>query len=131
MKKYNVTVNGKNYEVEVEEIGGTYTASPVVAATPAPSASATATAAAAASAPAAPKTAVSADGNPITSPMPGNILKVNVSVGQKVAKGEVLCVLEAMKMENDIVAPEEGTVASVNTQKGATVNSGDLLFTIA
>ncbi|MBE6687981.1 MAG: biotin/lipoyl-binding protein [Ruminococcaceae bacterium] len=126
MKKYNVTVNGKTYEVEVEEVGGSYTApvAPVAApsapaATPAP-----------APAPAA-KSAAPASGNPITSPMPGTILKVNVTSGQKVAKGDVLCVLEAMKMENDIVAPEDGTVSSVNTQKGATVNSGDLLFTIA
>ena len=62
--------------------------------------------------------------------MPGNILKMNVSVGQKVAKGDVICVLEAMKMENDIPAPQDGTVASVNVQKGASVNSGDVLVTL-
>ena len=129
MKKYNVTVNGKTYEVEVEEVGGAYTAPAAAApvAAPAPSAPAPA------QAPAAPKAAPAPAGNgkPITAPMPGTILKVNVTAGQKVAKGEVLCVLEAMKMENEIVAIEDGTVASVNTQKGASVNSGDVLFTIA
>ena len=66
----------------------------------------------------------------VTAPMPGNILKVNVEVGQKVSKGDVLCILEAMKMENDIPCPQDGTVASVNVQKGATVNSGDVLVTL-
>ena len=125
MKKYNVTVNGKTYEVEVEEVGGTISA---------PAASAAPVAAPQAPAAPAPKAApasAAAGGTPINSPMPGNILKVNVEAGQKVTAGTVLCVLEAMKMENDIVAPSDGTVASVNTQKGASVNSGDLLFTIA
>ena len=62
--------------------------------------------------------------------LPGNILKVNVSVGQQVKSGDVLCVLEAMKMENDIPAPADGVVASVNVQKGASVNSGDVLITL-
>jgi biotin carboxyl carrier protein len=62
--------------------------------------------------------------------MPGTILKVNASVGQAVKKGDVLCVLEAMKMENDICAPEDGTVASVNVQKGASVNTDDVLVTL-
>ena len=66
----------------------------------------------------------------VTAPMPGNILKVNVEVGQKVSKGDVLCILEAMKMENDIPCPQDGTVAAVNVQKGATVNSGDVLVTL-
>lgn len=130
MKKYNVTVNGKTYEVEVEEIGGAVSA----ALAPAVSAPAAAPVAAPAEAPKAAPAApapVAGNGKPVTSPMPGTILKLNVTVGQKVAKGEALCVLEAMKMENDIVAPEDGTVVSVNTQKGASVNSGDLLFTIA
>ena len=62
--------------------------------------------------------------------MPGTILKMNVSAGQKIAKGDVICVLEAMKMENDIPAPQDGVVASVNVQKGASVNSGDVLVTL-
>ena len=120
MKKYNVTVNGKTYEVEVEEIGG--------ASTPSQNAQVST----AATATPMPKTTPAAiSGTPVTSPMPGTILKVNATAGQKISKGDVLCVLEAMKMENDIVAPQDGTVASVNTQKGASVNSGDLLFTIA
>lgn len=130
MKKYNVTVNGKTYEVEVEEVGATAYSAPV-APTTAQIPIASAPAATPTPAPKAAPAAAPANGKPITSPMPGTILKINVAVGQKVAKGEALCVLEAMKMENDIVAPEDGVVASVNTQKGASVNSGDLLFTIA
>lgn len=129
MKKYNVTVNGKTYEVEVEEVGSAAYSAPA-ATVPAP-AQAAAPAATPAPAPKAAPAAAPANGKPITSPMPGTILKINVAVGQKVAKGEALCILEAMKMENDIVTPEDGVVASVNTQKGASVNSGDLLFTIA
>ena len=129
MRKFNVTVNGNVYEVEVEELGAGV-AAPVaapalVAAAPAPAA-----APAAAPAPAAPKVQGSAGSTPVNSPMPGTILKMNVSVGQQVKSGDVLCVLEAMKMENDIPAPCDGTVASVNVQKGASVNSGDVLVTL-
>lgn len=130
MKKYNVTVNGKTYEVEVEEVGSAAYSAPA-ATVPAPAQAPAAPAATPAPAPKAAPAAAPANGKPITSPMPGTILKINVAVGQKVAKGEALCILEAMKMENDIVTPEDGVVASVNTQKGASVNSGDLLFTIA
>ncbi len=125
MKRYSVTVNGVVYDVAVEEIDG---AAAPVAAAPAPVA-----APAAAPAPkAAPKPAAApAGGKPVNAPMPGNILAVNVKVGDKVAKGAVLCVLEAMKMENEIMAPDAGTVAAVNVTKGATVQSGDVLVTLA
>ena len=109
MKKYRVTVNGTVYEVELEELTG----SAPVSAPAAP---------AAASAPAAP-----AAGEQIRAPMPGNILAVNVTAGQTVKKGDVLMVLEAMKMENEIMCPRDGVVASVNTSKGASVESGTLL----
>ena len=66
----------------------------------------------------------------VTSPMPGTILNVKVSVGQSVKKGDVICVLEAMKMENDIPAPQDGVIASINTQKGASVNAGDVLASL-
>ena len=66
----------------------------------------------------------------VTAPMPGNILKVNVTAGQAVKKGDVICVLEAMKMENDIPAPQDGVIASINVQKGASVNAGDVLATL-
>ena len=138
MKKYNITVNGTVYEVEVEEVGGAFTPSAVAVPTAAPAApvatpaAAPASAAAPAPAPAAAPAATGAAGSvKITAPMPGSILKINVTAGQAVAKGDVLCVLEAMKMENEIMAPSDGTVASVNTQKGASVNSGDLLLTLA
>ena len=120
MKKYNVTVNGVLYEVEVEEVGGAVSApaAPVVA--PAPAA-----------APAAPKAAPAAAGaNAIKAPMQGNIMKVNVQPGASVKKGDVLLVLEAMKMENDIKAPEDGTVASVNVKSGDTVATDDVLLTM-
>ena len=125
MKNYKITVNGNTYDVAVEEIGGT--SAPVAAAATAPVASAPAAIPAAAPAPA----ASSAEGSVVVSaPMPGKILSVKTEVGKAVKKGDVLLVLEAMKMENEIVAPEDGTVASVNTTVGAQVESGDILATL-
>lgn len=124
MKRYSVTVNGVVYDVAVEEIDGA--AAPISAPAPSP-----APAPAPKAAPATPKAAPVAGGKPVNAPMPGNILAVNVKAGDKVAKGAVLCILEAMKMENEIMAPEDGTVASVNVTKGATVQSGDVLVTLA
>ena len=132
MKKYNITVNGTTYEVFVEEVGGQ---APVYAA-PAPAYTAPqapAPQAAPAAAPQAPKAPVAngAQGNTaVTSPMPGTILDVKVTVGQSVKKGDVICVLEAMKMENEIPAPKDGVIASVNVQKGATVAANDTLATL-
>ena len=121
MKKYNITVNGNTYEVLVEEADAStpvaYTA-PVAAPVAAPKA-------------AAPKAASAASGAvKVTSPMPGTILNVKVSVGQSVKKGDVICVLEAMKMENDIPAPQDGVIASINVQKGASVSAGDVLASL-
>ena len=121
MKKYNITVNGNTSEVYVEEADAS--SAPVaapVASTPAPAAK-----------PAAPKAAPTAAGaNKVTAPMPGTILQVKVSQGQSVKKGDVICVLEAMKMENDIPAPCDGVIASINVQKGASVGAGDILASI-
>ena len=127
MKKYNITVNGNTYEVIVEEAGSvsapvTYSA-PVAAPVAAP--------AAAPKAAPAPKAASGASGAvKVSSPMPGTILDVKVSAGQAVKKGDVICVLEAMKMENDIPAPQDGVIASINVQKGASVNAGDVLASL-
>ena len=129
--KYKVTLNGRTYEVEVEagkamcvaEYEAFAPAAAPVAAAAAP------VAAPVAAAPAAAGVTVSG-GESVNAPMPGNILKVNVSVGQSVKKGEVLVVLEAMKMENEIMAPCDGVVSAVPVAKGATVNTGDLLVAI-
>ena len=120
MKKYRVNVNGTVYEVELEEITGGAAAAPATA--PAAAAAPVATPAAPASAP--------AGGEQITSPMPGNILSVNVSAGDTVKKGQVLMILEAMKMENEIMSPCDGKVVSVSVAKGAAVESGTLLCVI-
>ena len=108
MKKYKVNVNGTVYEVEIEEMTGAPAAAPVAAA------------------PAAPAGA----GERVAAPMPGNILSVNVAAGDTVKKGQVLMILEAMKMENEIMAPCDGKVTSVAVTKGAAVESGSLLCTI-
>ncbi|WP_298035535.1 acetyl-CoA carboxylase biotin carboxyl carrier protein subunit [uncultured Dysosmobacter sp.] len=115
MKKYRVTVNGTAYEIELEDLTG---AAPAAAAPTAP-----------APAPA-PAAAAPAGGEQVSAPMPGTILAVNVAQGQAVKKGDVLMILEAMKMENEIMCPCDGTVVSVNTSKGAAVESGTLLCVI-
>lgn len=119
MKKYNVNVNGTNYEVVIEEVNGAEIAAAAPAAAPAP-------APVAAPAPA----AAPAGGETVNAPMPGNILAVNVTAGQAVKKGDVLLVLEAMKMENEIMSPVDGTVTSVAVTKGATVETGAVLCVI-
>ena len=124
MKKYNITVNGTSYEVVVEEVTGGVVSAPVAAPV--------AAAAPKAAAPAPKKTAPAGaqGGVSVTSPMPGNILAVKVSVGQNVKKGDTICVLEAMKMENDIPAPQDGVIASINVQKGASVGANDVIATL-
>ena len=127
--KYKVTLNNRTYEVEVEAgqamLVDEYEANaPAPAAAPAPFAAAPA----AASVSAAPALAA---GEVVKSPMPGNILKINVTVGQKVNEGDTLLVLEAMKMENEIAAPKAGTVAQIIVSKGAVVETGAPLVVIS
>ncbi|HIQ77438.1 MAG TPA: biotin/lipoyl-binding protein [Candidatus Faecousia excrementipullorum] len=129
--KYKVTLNGRTYEVEVEA-GKAMLLDEYEAIVPsAPAAPAAAPAAAAPAAPAAAAApVVTGAGEAVNAPMPGTILKVNVTQGQKVAEGAVLCVLEAMKMENEILAPKAGTVTQVLAAKGATVDTGAPLVVI-
>ena len=129
--KYKITLNGRTYEVEVEAgkamLLDEYEA--IAPAAPAAPVAAAPVAAAPAAAPAAP--AVTGAGEPVTAPMPGTILKVNVTNGQAVKAGTVLCVLEAMKMENEIMAPKDGTVTQVIISKGASVDTGAPLVVLA
>ena len=115
MRKFNVNVNGKIYVVEIEETGE---AAPVVEAPKAEAPKAEA-----------PKAAVKSGKINVSAPMPGNILDVRVKVGDKVKSGDIICILEAMKMENEMLAPQDGVVTSV-VAKGATVATGDLLASL-
>lgn len=131
MKQYNITVNGTTYEVEVEEVGGAGAPrAPRVQAAPAPSAAPPAPKAAPASAAAPAPAPVSAGGELIAAPMPGTIFDIPVIVGQVVKAGDNLIILEAMKMENEIVAPVDGTVKAIHVTKGTSVSSGDALITL-
>ena len=126
--KYEIALNGRTYEVEVEvaspmkmEEFQAYAPAPVAAPAAAPAAPAAPTAAA---------TVVTGAGEVVSSPMPGNILKVNVTQGQAVKEGDVLVILEAMKMENEIMAPKSGTVTQVLVTRGATVDTDAPLVVI-
>ena len=121
MKRYTITVNGTPYDVTVDEAGG----SAPVAAPAAPAAKP------AAPAPAVKPAVSGAEGSiKVEAPMPGTILDVKTSVGASVKSGDVLCILEAMKMENDIVAPADGTVASIAANKGDSVEAGQIIVTL-
>lgn len=126
MRKFIVNVNGNSYEVEVEEVGAAPSA---VASAPVAAPVVAAPAQAPAAAPA-PKAAAPAGGTAVNAPMPGTIVDIKVSNGAAVKKGDLLLVMEAMKMENEIFSPADGTVTVV-TSKGASVNSGDVLITLS
>ena len=125
MKKFNITVNGNAYEVEIEEVKA---AAPVAAA---PKAAPAAAAPAPKAAPAAAAAAPAAGDNTVTAPMPGKIVKLVASVGQAVNAGDVLLILEAMKMQNEITAPAAGTVKAFNVAAGQNVKVGETLVVIA
>lgn len=130
--KYKVTLNKRVYEVEVEQGEAMLIDEYELAAPAAPAAAAAPVAAAApAAAPAAAAPVSVAAGEPVKSPMPGNILKINVSQGQHVEEGQVIMILEAMKMENEIVATKSGTIAQIAVNKGAVVETGTVLAVIA
>lgn len=144
MRKFLINVNGSRYEVEVEEVAaGQSAAMPSAApasallAAPQPAPAAMLDVPAAPAAPAARAAVVQAAGgsghmgnDPIKAPMPGTILAVSVSVGQMVEKNQVVCILEAMKMENEIVAPHAGVIAGIHTSKGTSVNAGEVLISL-
>ncbi|MCI5796945.1 MAG: biotin/lipoyl-binding protein [Ruminococcus sp.] len=121
--KYVVTLNGKDYEVEVDELSEAIVTNVAPTAAPAPAAPV----AAQPSAPAAAPAPVSGSGTAVKAPMPGTILKVNVTAGQSVKAGDIMFILEAMKMENEIVAPSDGTVSQIVTAKGSSVATDDVL----
>ena len=124
MRKFNISVNGKSYEVDVEEVGGVSTPAPAPVQTAAPAPQA-------APAPkAAPKAAPVAGAKQVTAPMPGTIVSVKVNVGDKVEAGTLVAVLEAMKMENEIFAGVDGTVAGISVSAGDSVNSGDVIVSV-
>ena len=127
MKKYTITVNGTASEVEVEDMGGAAAtapkaaapkAAPVPAAAPAPKAAAPAPAA----------KPVAAGSATISAPMPGKVLEVKVKAGDAVKSGDVLMILEAMKMQNEIMAPADGTISDVRVSAGQTVGTGDVMI---
>ena len=136
--KYQVKVDGKVFEVEVEKVGGGYssltptslTAAPQAPVAPVQAAPVAAPAAPApAAAPAAPAPAAGGSGD-VVAPMPGTVLRLNVNNGDTVASGDVILILEAMKMENEIVAPQDGTIASINVATGDSVEAGATLATL-
>lgn len=133
MKKFLIKVNGNQYEVEVEEIrgDGTVAVQQAPEVRPAPAAPAAAQPAPAVKAEKKTDTAAPAGAIKLTAPMPGTILDIKVNSGDEVKKGQVMLILEAMKMENEIVAPNDGKVASINVSKGSSVNAGDLLVSLA
>lgn len=130
LRKFKIKVDGQEYQVEMEEIGAVAPAAPVapVAAPAAPAAPAVE--AAPAPAPAAPVAATPAGADAMPSPMPGNILRILVNVGDTVTENQPLMILEAMKMENEIVAAKAGVVAGIHVKEGQVVNPGDALITI-
>ncbi|MBS7324904.1 MAG: acetyl-CoA carboxylase biotin carboxyl carrier protein subunit [Angelakisella sp.] len=122
MKRFLIKINGKTYDAEVEVLGAS-------AAAPAPAAAPKA--AAPAPAPAAPAAAPKAGGPAnVTSPLPGTVLRLVKNAGDTVAAGEVVMIVESMKMENEVVAPEAGRIASIAVAAGSAINTGDLLFTL-
>ncbi len=128
LRKFKIKVDGQEYQVEMEEIGAVAPAAPVApVASPAAPAS---PAVEAAPAPAAPVASTPAGADAMPSPMPGNILRVLVNVGDTVTENQPLMILEAMKMENEIVAPKAGVVAGIHVKEGQVVNPGDALITI-
>ncbi|MCR4430601.1 MAG: biotin/lipoyl-binding protein [Tepidanaerobacteraceae bacterium] len=132
MKKYKITVNGQTYEVEVEEIGS---AEPIydainISTQEKPKEPPKREVSKPSQAAPASKKAPSAGKISIAAPMPGTILSVKVKEGSKVSKGDVIMILEAMKMENEILAPQDGTISSIAISEGASVNTGDLLATM-
>ena len=129
LRKFKIKVDGQEYQVEMEEIGAVAPAAPV-APVASPAAPAAPAVEAAAPAPAAPVASTPAGADAMPSPMPGNILRVLVNVGDTVTENQPLMILEAMKMENEIVAAKAGVVAGIHVKEGQVVNPGDALITI-
>ena len=130
MKSYRVHIDGKSYEVDIEELGDSPRQTAPLA-TARPAAPPRQASPQAGTAPAAATAATAAGSDVIVAPMPGTILRIAVTTGDRVGKGDTLLILEAMKMENEILAPRDGSVAQVHVASGASVNAGDALITLA
>lgn len=132
MRKFNITVNGKTYEVEVEEVGGVNPPSKVapISTPKAAPAAPTVSTPQVSTQPPAPAPAPVTGGEKVTAPMPGKVLRIVKAEGNVVKTGDVVLILEAMKMENEITAPVDGTIAKIVANEGAAVNPGDVLFVI-
>ncbi|MBR3963855.1 MAG: acetyl-CoA carboxylase biotin carboxyl carrier protein subunit [Clostridia bacterium] len=120
MRKFSVKVNGVAYDVEIEELDATVSSAPAVTSAPV----------APAAAPAAPAVTGNRGAEIVKAPIQGTLVKILAKAGTKVAKGECVCILEAMKMENEIVAPIDGVIATVEASQGAAVEEGSVLFTM-
>ena len=125
MRQFHITVNGTSYQVSVEEVSSASAPVPASVPSPVPAAPPAAPTPAAVPAPVA-----TAGGEKVCAPMPGTILDIKTAVGSTVKKGEVLLILEAMKMENEILSPMDATVQQMLVAKGASVNSGDVLLVL-
>lgn len=128
MKRFLIKINGKTYDAEVEVVNGSSAPAPSFAPAAAPAAPKAAPAPVAAPAPAA---APAGGAATVTSPLPGTVLRLTKAAGDTVAAGEVVMIVESMKMENEVVAPEAGKIASISVAVGASINTGDVLFTMA
>lgn len=128
MKKYQITLKGQVYELDVEEIGGSAPVANKTVSAPATTVAPAATQAPKATPPKAAPKAAPAGAQTVVAPMPGKIMAVNVKQGDSIKRGDIICILEAMKMQNEIMATQEGTVSDVRITVGQVMSTGDVII---